>query len=121
MKVKWIVLANSIALSFALSSVMRAVALSDLQSKVIELNNKGVQELNQSHFAEAVQYLKQAVNLDRQYVLARDNLAITYNNYGLAVANDPPQCLKWEHLAFLVNPNNSTTRQNVEQAIRNMG
>ena len=63
-------------------------------NQVINLNNQGVKALNAGTFSEAVKDFQAALNLDPSYQLARDNLAIAHNNYGLQLKNDPKKALK---------------------------
>lgn len=102
-----------------------SISLSDLQSgrireysEVITLNNKGVKYLNGGDYPSAIKCFHDALELDSQYKLARDNLAITYNNYALALRQTPTKALPQFHLALYVNPSNRTTQQNVEGMIR---
>ncbi|HEY9678501.1 MAG TPA: tetratricopeptide repeat protein [Drouetiella sp.] len=111
----------------ALSLTMQAtgmfpanVAYAD-SSAVINLNNDGVKALNTSNFQLAITKFEAALKLDPNYKLARDNLAIAHNNYGLQLRNDPPAALKQFHQALYLNQSNSTTMQNVDGIIRMMG
>jgi tetratricopeptide (TPR) repeat protein len=91
------------------------------QSQVIGLNNDGVKALNSGNFQLAVQKFKAALQLDPTYQLAKDNLAIAYNNYGLQLQKTPKEALKQFHMALMLNRTNQTTLQNVEGIIRMMG
>lgn len=95
-------------------------ALAD-QSQIIGLNNEGVKALNAGNFALAVEKFEAALKLDPNYKLARDNLAIAHNNYGLQLRNSPKDALKQFHLAWYLNPGNATTIQNVDGIISIMG
>lgn len=95
-------------------------ALAD-SSQVINLNNLGVKALNTGDFAEAVKDFQAALKLDPTYQLARDNLAIAHNNYGLQLRNDPKKALKEFHQALYLNPSNPTTQSNVQGIIKMMG
>lgn len=90
-------------------------------SQVIGLNNDGVKALNASNYQLAIQKFEAALKLDPNYKLARDNLAIAHNNYGLQLRNNPPEALKQFHQALYLNQSNVTTMQNVEGIIRMMG
>lgn len=87
-------------------------------SRVIELNNAGVRALNQQNFTEAIRQFEAALKLDSSYELARKNLAIAYNNYGLQLQKNPMQALKQFHKALVLDPSNQTTQQNVSGIIR---
>jgi len=51
----------------------------------IDLNNDGVIALKSGDYPLALQKFKAALKLDPNYQMARDNMAITHNNYGLRV------------------------------------
>ncbi|HEY9784708.1 MAG TPA: tetratricopeptide repeat protein [Candidatus Obscuribacterales bacterium] len=89
---------------------------------VIGLNNEGVKALNAGNFALAIQKFQEALKLDSTYKLAKDNLAIAHNNYGLQLARSNPQeALKQFHQAYYLNRDNATTAQNVDGIIRMLG
>ena len=86
-------------------------------SQAIGLNNDGVKALNTNNFPLAIQKFEEALKQDPTYKLARENLAITYNNYGLQLQNNPPEALKQFHKALYINPGNATTIGNIEGII----
>src|SRR6185437_3930872 len=90
-------------------------------SQVIGLNNDGVKALNSSNYQLAIQKFEAALKLDPNYKLARDNLAIAHNNYGLQLRNTPAEALKQFHQALYLNMSNATTMQNVDGIIKMMG
>ncbi len=90
-------------------------------AQAVDLNNAGVKALNAQNFQLAIQKLEQAVRVDPSYALARENLAIAYNNYGLQLQNNPKEAIKQFHKALFYNPNNATTQANLEGIIRYMG
>lgn len=89
-------------------------------SDVINLNNEGVNALNKSNFALAIQKLEEAVKRDPTYEMARNNLSIAYNNYGLAQQGNPAQAIKMFHKALILDPKNVTTQHNLEGIIKMM-
>jgi len=92
------------------------------QNAVISVNNEGVKALNAGNFALAIQKFEAALQMDKSYGLARENLAIAHNNYGLQLAKSNPQeALKQFHQAYYLNKSNATTAQNVEGIIRMLG
>lgn len=89
---------------------------------VIGLNNEGVKALNANNFALAIQKFQEALKQDPGYNLAKENLAIAHNNYGLQLAKSNPQeALKQFHQAYYLNRSNATTAQNVDGIIRMLG
>ena len=95
-------------------------ALAD-QSQVLSLNNEGVKALNASNYQLAIAKFEEALKQDPNYELARDNLAIAYNNYGLQLRGQPKEALKQFHKSRYLNPSNPTTSQDIEGLIRMMG
>jgi len=78
-------------------------------SQVIEINNEGVKALNAGNIQLALQKFAQALKVDPNYQLARDNLAIAHNNYGLQLQNNPKAAIKEFHQALYLNPVQSIT------------
>lgn len=116
-----LILALSLCLGgLAPFAVLPAAAEYQASNEVIRLNNAGVSALNRQNYQEAIRLLKQAVKADPDYPMARQNLAIAYNNYGLQLQSDPMKALAQFHKAVLLNPNNPTTKQNVSGIIRSM-
>lgn len=101
---------------FALNQPVSADA-----NQVIGLNNEGVKALNSGNIQLAIQKFQQALQVDPNYQLAKDNLAIAHNNNGLQLRANPKEALKEFHQALFLSPNNVTTQSNVEGIIRMMG
>jgi tetratricopeptide (TPR) repeat protein len=112
-------LALSLALQASYPFMMPAFAVDE--NAVITLNNEGVKALNAGNYADAIKAFEAALGKDPTYKLARENLAIAHNNYGLQLRNNPPAALQQFHKALYLNPSNATTLQNVEGIIRMMG
>ncbi len=90
-------------------------------NQVIALNNEGVVALNAGNVTLAMQKFEQALKLDPNYQLARDNLAIAHNNNGLQLKNNPKAAIKEFHQAIYLNPSNTTTQSNLAGIISMMG
>jgi len=88
---------------------------------VIEINNQGIQELAKKDYVSAIKTLKRAVEYDPEYTLARDNLAIAYNNYGLNKRAEPLFALACFCSAMSIQPANATTGQNMSGIIKLLG
>jgi tetratricopeptide (TPR) repeat protein len=114
-----LVLAISLTIQSSPQSGLGA-ALAD-QSQAISLNNEGVKALNANKYQNAIRLLESALKQDSNYELARDNLALAHNNYGLQLRNEPKQALKHFHQALYLNPKNPTTLQNIDGILRLMG
>ncbi|MDR3615290.1 MAG: TonB C-terminal domain-containing protein [Candidatus Obscuribacterales bacterium] len=85
------------------------------------LNNEGVDATNAKKFDLAISKLKAAVLADSRYHLAQQNLAVAYNNRGLAKKGDPQQALTQFHRAYFFEPESTTTFQNVEGTVKLIG
>ena len=90
-------------------------------TQVIGLNNEGVAALKVNNYALAIQKFEAALKLDPGYQMARDNLAIAHNNFGLQLRNNPKEALKQFHMALYLNRTNPVTISNVEGIIKIMG
>jgi len=97
-----------------------SVAYAD-SAAVISLNNDGVKALNSSNFQFAITKFEAALKIDPSYTLARQNLAIAHNNYGLQLRNQPKEALKQFHMALYLDRSNATTLQNVNGIIGMLG
>lgn len=86
-------------------------------SDVVALNNDGVKALNAGDYPTAIQKFETAIKLDPSYNLARENLGITYNNYGLSLQNSPSQAIVQFHKAMFLDPTNATTSANLDGII----
>jgi tetratricopeptide (TPR) repeat protein len=90
-------------------------------ARCINFNNQGVTALNQEQYELAITKFVESLKIDPQYQLARDNLATTYNNYGIKLCERPRDALKQFHLAFSIDPLDVNTIRNIEGIIRMMG
>jgi len=87
----------------------------------VELNNEGVKAINADDLVLAIKKLERAVQRNPGYILAKENLAIAYNNNGLKLQNSPTEALDQFHKSLYVKPDNATTLQNLEGIIDSMG
>jgi len=88
-------------------------------TRLAMLNNEGVRFLYKNQFGAAIQRLEIALHLDPTYSFARDNLAIAYNNYALTCP--PRKAIKFFHRAAFIDPNNKTTKENLEKVLMALG
>lgn len=90
--------------------------------RAIEINNEGVTALNDNEFSEAIRKFEAALEEDPDLKVAKKNLAIARNNYGLQmVRQNPEKALQEFHHAYHLSPNNRTTRDNLNGVIQMMG
>ncbi len=96
--------------------------VSDARSKqAAELNNQGVTALSKKDYATAIKKLEEALKCKPGYRIARENLAIAYNNYALTVTLDDDERLKWFRKCLVIDRANQTTKDNIAALIRGMG
>lgn len=88
---------------------------------VIGLNNEGVIALKVSNYPLAIRKFNEALKLDPEYRLAKLNLVIAYNNYGLQLRSIPQEALKQLHQALYFDRGNPITLANVNGIIKLMG
>jgi tetratricopeptide (TPR) repeat protein len=89
--------------------------------QVVTLNNEGVNALKASNYVLATQKFLACLNIDPSYKLARENMAICYNNWGISLQNSPAQAIEKFHKSLFYGPDNVTAAQNLEVTIQNMG
>jgi tetratricopeptide (TPR) repeat protein len=88
------------------------------ESQAAKLTNEGIKELHSLNFALAVQNLAEAVKLEPNNQVAKDNLVAAYNNYGLELKSTPDLALKQLHRALYLDPANPTTQENISRIIK---
>lgn len=111
-KTMWKYLA-SIALSIVFFGLITTTTLAGSTQKtsdeIIILNNKGVRLLNAHKYEQAINIFEDILKKDSQYKMARVNLSIAYNNYGLFLQNHPQKSLNcFAEARFLVKENPSS-------------
>jgi TonB family protein len=93
-----------------------------LKEQALIMNNKGVRALQASDFGHAIEFLEESIKLDPGYSLAKKNIAVAYNNYGLATnKKDPHQALRLFRKALMVDTTNNVTRENFRAIIKIIG
>jgi tetratricopeptide (TPR) repeat protein len=86
-------------------------------SRAVQLNDSGVLALARKNYRLAIAKLEEAVKIAPSYKNARENLAIAYNNYGLALQGNPSEAIKQFHKALYMDPQNEATNGNFEAII----
>ena len=92
-------------------------AASAAPREAVVLNNEGVKAINTGNCQLAIVKLEQAWKLDSNYQLAKENLAIAYNNYGLQLQKSPKEAIKQFHKALYFEPKYATTAENLDGII----
>jgi tetratricopeptide (TPR) repeat protein len=104
-----------------LASLEAKYKLDYKRARALKLNNDGVRALKALDYATAVVDLEDALRLDANYKLAKQNLAVVFNNYALSLKKEPIEALKKFHKAAMLDPHNSTTMQNIKGMIKRLG
>jgi tetratricopeptide (TPR) repeat protein len=101
-------------LAIAVTCTLATAGVYAASSDVVALNNDGVKALNAGDYTTAIQKFETAIKIDPTYQLARENLGITYNNYGLSLQGSPMQAIVQFHKAMFLDPTNATTSANLD-------
>jgi len=95
--------------------------LADELPEVIRLNNLGVHELNNKHWQAAESDLFSALQMNPEYRLARQNLGIAENQWGMSLKAAPLDALVHLHKAYMLNDYMESTRTNIDMMITRAG
>jgi tetratricopeptide (TPR) repeat protein len=124
--------------SFALVSIgWSQAATSEASEEAIRLNNEGIAAQGNGHgykssgktlltdkdWELSINKLEAALKIDPSYQLARENLGIAHNNFGLILLQEGKRIdgLKQLRLAAYLDPQNHPTQENLNATIRKMG
>jgi tetratricopeptide (TPR) repeat protein len=110
-------------LSFSALLLSSQPSVAHTSSKVIRLNNEGVDALKTEDFRIAIDKLTAALNIDPGYRLARTNLSTAHNNYGLAIRDENKiEALKhFEQAQYLLENDHPVVQANLLGMMRVMG
>lgn len=90
--------------------------------ELAKLNNQAVQYINKKNFPGAIKILETVLGNDPGYEYARNNLSIAYNNFGLSMSSKYPlQSINQFRTALFFNPNETTTRDNLDSMLKHVG
>ncbi len=96
----------------------------DSHTKAAILNNEGTRALNERNCPLAIEKFTQALLIEPNYELAHENLAMAHNNYGILLADNPPEALKQLHEAVYLRMSTRQTRatlENIDAMLKVMG
>ena len=93
----------------------------DKAQALYKLVNLGVVSMNAGNYKTAISKLEEAIALAPDHSIARQNLAIAYNNYGLTLKDKPSEALKIYHKAVYLNPESAETVSNLDAIITMLG
>lgn len=87
----------------------------------VALNDKGVKALESRDYTNAIALFNQALSVDSDFKLARDNLSIAYNNYAIELKANPEAAADKLHKALYIDEDNEMTRANLDKILEIMG
>lgn len=87
-------------------------------SSAVEINNEGVSLLKQKQFQAAIDKLTQAISIDPNCEVAKQNMAIAYNNWGLTLPAGP--AIHAFRRAIFVEPDSRCAQDNLSMSLANM-
>lgn len=113
---------DSIVLGLALSASLYLWGLPACatDAEAVSLNNEGVKSLHQNETETAIYKFKLALKKSPGYKLALENLAVAYNNTGIAEQKDERKSLRDFHMAAWFDPRNATTLENTKSVIKSL-
>lgn len=113
---------RSIAVTAGILLILKAhPAFAETASEVALINNQGVKALSAGNFDLALEKFTQALKLDPNYRISKDNLAILYNNKGIKLADEPTKAIQMFWKAVYLDSSNPTSVQNLNITIEKMG
>lgn len=98
-----------------------AQCFSPVEKQAIMLNNDGVRLLNSGDFLSAIEKFEEALAALPSYSLARANLGIACNNFGINLRTEPARALEWFERAVYTNDTNGTSQSNLDGTIKLLG
>lgn len=87
---------------------------------VVSSNNEGVDALKRGDSGTAIKRFFYALELKPDYNLARENIAIAYNNLGIELQDDPRVAVQCFHRANYFNPGNKDVMANLRVCVENL-
>lgn len=104
------------------SHANNATVLSIAPERAMQLNNEAVSYLAHGKFVGAIHKLMEALKVYPNYSLAKNNLVIAFNNYGILLAkHNPEQALRYFHKALYLDPFDNTARSNLISLLKSLG
>jgi Tfp pilus assembly protein PilF len=100
------------------------VASEDTHTRAAILNNEGTRALNERNCPLAIEKFTRALEIEPNYELAHENLAMAHNDYGILLADNPAEALKQLHEAVYLRMSTRQTKatlENIDAMLRVMG
>lgn len=79
----------------------------------VYLNNQGVIAINAGRYKEAIRFLKSSLKHRPDYKIARENLAIAYNNLAKTMRDSPDEAIAYLELAVKYDSTNGIAQRNL--------
>jgi tetratricopeptide (TPR) repeat protein len=90
-------------------------------AEAVQANNTGTKLLIEGNFKDSIKYYMDALAINPDYAIAKKNLAVAHNNYGISLRGTPEKALQQFHAALWMDPTKPATRMNIAGAIELMG
>ena len=108
----------------SLISSTHSVSAEEITPEARRLNREGVSHLEQKAWGKSFEKFKEAIRLSPNFQLARRNLAIAHNNYGLELASRDRNyidSLREFHTSLFIDPEIAITTKNLRIVITRLG
>jgi outer membrane protein assembly factor BamD (BamD/ComL family) len=110
-------------LSFSLKTIVSAAdgAATPYGALNISLYNDGINSMKASNYALAAKKFLECLKLDPTNKVAKESLAMCYNNWGISLRNNSVLAIEKFHRSLFYNHDNLSVAQNLDAAIKSLG
>lgn len=91
------------------------------RENAVQLNNVGVQRLKSLDYAGAIQKFVECLKVYPEYRLAKENMAICYNNWGISLKETPAEAIGKFRKSLYFATDNPISWQNLDVTIKTLG